>query len=174
MIANIGSIGNWETVKILLGIISGIVISAIGFLFTHRFNWRNYLTQEFRVFLVRNYNEVTVHDSLIKGITFNYEINCTNSEEMSINYIYFTIPENIKGNIPPNATLGEALFENKGRFYVTDSKIDTFKHNYSATYTLKDEGILKEINSKNIKYISFVVNTSKYGDVESNEVRVSR
>jgi hypothetical protein len=172
MIANIGSNGNLETVKIILGFISGIVISAIGFLFTHRFNWRNYLTQEFRVFIKINVREVTRGD--VKKIVLNYEINCTNSEEMSINYIYFIIPENIKGNIPPNATLGETLFENKGRFYVTNSKIDTFKHNYSATYTLEDEGILNEINNKNIKYISFVVNTSKYGDVESNEVRVSR
>lgn len=173
MIANIGSNGNWETVKIILGFISGIVISAIGFLFTHRFNWRNYLTQEFRVFLVRNYNEANVKDSLVKGITFNYEINCTNSEEMSINYIYFNIPENIKGNIPPNATLGETLFGNKGRFYIKKEKVN-FKHNDFGTYTLEDEGILNEINNKNIKYISFIVNTSKYGDVESNEVKVSR
>ncbi len=172
MLANIGSNGNWETVKIILGFISGIVISAIGFLFTHRFNWRNYLTQEFRVFIKINGREVIRGD--VKKIVLNYEINCTNSEEMSINYIYFIIPENIKGNIPPNPTLAETLFENKGRFYVTNLKIDTFKHNFSAIYTLEDEVILNEINNKNIKYISFVVNTSKYGDVESNEVKVSR
>jgi hypothetical protein len=170
MIANIGSNGNLETVKIILGFISGIVISAIGFLFTHRFNWRNYLTQEFRVFIKINVREVTRGD--VKKIVLNYEINCTNSEEMSINYIYFIIPENIKGNIHPNATLGE-IIENKGRFYVLKEK-KNFKHNDFGTYTLEDEGILNEINNKNIKYISFVVNTSKYGDVESNEVRVSR
>jgi hypothetical protein len=170
MIANIGSNGNLETVKIILGFISGIVISAIGFLFTHRFNWRNYLTQEFRVFIKINIREVTRGE--VKKIILNYEINCTNSEEMSINYIYFIIPENIKGNIPPNATLGE-IIENKGRFYVLKEK-KNFKHNDFGTYTLEDEGILNEINNKNIKYISFVVNTSKYGDVESNEVRVSR
>jgi hypothetical protein len=119
------------------------------------------------------FNDSEQDPSKISDWLINYEINCTNSEEMSINYIYFIIPENIKGNIPPNATLGETLFENKGRFYVLKEK-KNFKHNDFGTYTLEDEGILNEINNKNIKYINFIVNTSKYGDVESNEVKVSR
>lgn len=129
------------------------------------------MTKEFRVLIRINVREVTSGD--VKKIVFNFEINCTNSEEFSLNYIFFKIPENIKGNIPPNPILGETVFDNKGRFYVQKTKTN-FKHNYFGTYTLEDEGILNEIQNKNIKHIRFIVNTSKYGDVESNKLKVSR
>ena len=165
---------NWETLKIILGIISGIVISTIGFLFTHRFNWRNYLTQEFKVILKIDLTQVSEGvEDIAENIVFNYEINCTNSEEMSINYIYFKIPENIKGNAPSNPTLGELINGKKGRFYVQSEKMN-FKHNYCGKYTLIDKTLLNEINNKNINYISFIINTNKYGDIESNELKISR
>lgn len=173
MIENTNSNENWETLKIILGIISGIVISTIGFLFTHRFNWRNYLTQEFKVILKIDLTQVSggVED-IAEKIAFNYEINCTNSEEMSINYIYFRIPENIKGNPPSNPTLGELIGGKAGRFYVQNKKMN-FKHNYCGKYTLEDKIILNEIKNKNINYVSFIINTNKYGDIESNELKIS-
>ncbi|CAD0005599.1 hypothetical protein [Flavobacterium salmonis] len=173
MIENTHNNENWETLKIILGIISGIFISTIGFLFTHRFNWRNYLTQEFKVILKIDLTQVSggVED-IAEKIAFNYEINCTNSEEMSINYIYFKIPENIKGNVPQNPTLGERIYGKKGRFYVQNEKMN-FKHNHCGKYTLEDEILLNEIKNRNINYVSFIINTNKYGDIESNEVKIS-
>ena len=174
MIENIANNSdNWETIKIILGVISGIVISTIGFLFTHRYNWRNYLTQEFKVLLKIDWEQDSgENENILRKIAFNYEINCTNSDEMSINYIYFRIPENIKGNKPSNATFGETIYGKTGRFYVQNEKIG-FKHNHLGKYTLEDEIILNEIKNKNINYLSFIINTSKYGDIESNELKVS-
>ena len=174
MIENIdNNSSDWETIKIILGVISGFVISTIGFLFTHRYNWRNYLTQEFKVVLKIDLIQETGSDeNIVRKIAFNYEINCTNSDEMSINYIYFKIPENIKGYTPSNPTLGEIIYGKTGRFYVQNEKMG-FKHNHRGKYTLEDEIILNEIKNKNINYLSFIINTSKYGDIESNELKVS-
>ncbi len=163
--------GSWGTIKIILGIISGIFISTIGFLFTHRFNWRNYLTQEFKVFLKIDLKQLS-GEGLVEKIVFNFEINCTNSDEMSINYIYFKIPENIKGNVPSNPTLGEGIYGKTGRFYVQNEKMN-FKHNFCGKYILEDKIILNEIKNKNVNYVSFIINTNKYGDIESNELKIS-
>lgn len=173
MIENINNNeGSWETIKIILGIISGIVFSTIGFLFTHRFKWRNFLTQEFKVFLKIDLKQSS-GEGIIENIVFNYEINCTNSDEMSINYIYFKIPEYIKGNLPSNPTLGEGIYGETGRFYVRNEKMN-FKHNFFSKYILDNKIILNEIKNKNINYVSFIINTNKYGDIESNELKISR
>lgn len=170
MIQCIDDQSNWETFKYIWGVVSGIAFSSIGFLFTHRYNWRNYLTGEIKISLKYSYTNEDNGD-VVKSIGFIYQIDCTNSDEFTVNYIYFEIPKNITGNIPPNATLGEAVYENKGKYYIKTEKIN-FKHSLIERFALEDSNILSEIKKKNIREITLIVNTSKYGNLKSNKIKL--
>ena len=154
-----------DIINILLGITTGVVLSIVGFLLTHRFNWRNYLTKEFTIKIRESYKEKT--GSNITKLVLVYDINCTMSDELSINYVYFKMPKNFRGNTPPNATMGEHFFGAMSRHYI--QTIPTvFKYYKSSECIILNKDFLTEISKGKVNKFWLIVSTNKYGDVKSN------
>ena len=158
---------NTDIIKILLGFLSGVILSLIGFVFSYRHAWRNRFTGEIKVSLKEIIKLETDDDA--KSVVLSCRIDCTNSDEFLIKSIYFKIPNTISGSIPPNPTFNEIMSGKKGRFYVVNTGIE-FKNTLVKDFTLK-EPQLTEIKKWKSR-IRFIVNTSKYGKIKSNYVNL--
>ena len=165
-----------DLISIFLSFLSGVLLTSISFLLTYRSGWRNRLTGEFTVKL--KYNLKRVEGEKTIEITFKYEINCSTSDELSINYIYFKLPKGLAGNYGPNPTLLEVLdvygrYYTKGGRYYIDRVNKLFKYYAGGDFSVNHPEILKQIDEKKMKQIQLVVNTSKYGDVKSNKEKLN-
>lgn len=164
-----------DVISIFLSFIGGVLITSISFLFTYRSGWRNKLTREFTVKL--KYDLKRVEGEKTIEITFKYDVDCSTSDELSINYIYFKLPKGIAGNYGPNPILDEVLdvygryYTKGGRFYINRVN-KLFKYHLGGDFCINHPEILKQIDEKKMKQIQLVVNTSKYGDVKSNKEKL--
>ncbi len=158
-----------EWVNVIAGLASGVLVTAAAFLLSYRSSWRNVITREFTVKIKDNTKQIT--GEKVAMISFKYEINCTQGEEISITSMYLKLPNKIPGNVPPNATLGEMFFNHPGKFHLTETPI-AFKFNKSDGFTIRDSRLMELINEGKFKKIILVVTTNRYGTICSNSLRI--
>ena len=156
-----------DLINIVIGVISGIFLSTVTFLLNYRNSWRNKLTKELTVKL--RFDLKRTSGKSLTEISFRYDINNSNGNPLIINYAYLELPKKIKGNVGPNQTLGEMLFET-GRYYLFNEPKE-MTHNLSGEIKLSNAVILKELTNKRVKKLRMIVLTSRYGKVKSNYVR---
>jgi len=159
-----------DLINIVLGVLSGIFISVVTFLLTYRNNWRNKLTKELTVKLT--YNSARMQDEDYTEFNILYNINNTNGHELTINSTFLKLPDNMRGNIGPNSTLGE-MIHGTSRYYIFhESKLMT--HNLSGEESIKQSEFLSKISDGEIKKLRLYVETSRFGTVKSNSIKINK
>ena len=109
-------------------------------------------------------------DNLTEYI-FLYEINCTDSEEISINYIYIKLPNKVEGNLGPNPTLDEVIRVQKGKYFIKTTP-ETIRFAKVDKIRITNHQFLQNISKGKIKKVKLVVNTNKYGNIASNSINL--
>jgi hypothetical protein len=94
----------------------------------------------------------------------------TTGNSLSINSAYIELPKGLRGNVGPNSTLGEMLLETGCYYLFQESKEMT--HNLSDELVINDPILLDELVKRKVKKLQLVVNTSRYGKVKSNMVKI--
>ena len=158
----------FDLLDLIFSAIGGILLTSLAFLLTYRSPWRDYITGEFKVRLELDF--ISGHNNRVTSVRIRCEINCNSSDEFAINYIYLKLPKSVRGNYRGNSTLDEVL-KGTGHFYI-GNEINNFKHSYWNIFDISNEIILNSINNNQLKKLILVVNSSKYGNVCSNKVKI--
>ncbi len=155
-----------DLINILIGAFFSALASFALFFFSNKYNWRNKLFHEFKVYI--EIDTKNTKGNKVDKIKLYYQIDNGSDKSQFISYAYFLLPKGYNGRYDPNYTLGEALFGDQKDYEYSLFNIE-IEHSKSDHLNLTHPGLIKAINDKKLNELQLFVSTPRYGLVKSNK-----
>lgn len=158
-----------DLINILIGALFAAVSSFVLFILANNHKLRNKLFKEFQVYI--EINTKSTSEENVTQINIYYVTNKSVNPEF-ISYAFWQLPKGYRGRVDPDYTIGEAIFGDQ-KDYELSLKNKEVSGTIIGQIRLTSEGLLKAINDGELKSLQLIINTSKYGWVKSNAIKMS-